>query len=124
MSILTPAEHRAQFVRMMREFADLIESTPTIPTPNSVDIWAFLHAGETTQAERFDAVHDFAEAQGVPVKEDYKNDLRAETILLGLIKLRVHAYADAARDVARDAARIVTRTPDARRAAAEAAVSL
>jgi hypothetical protein len=102
------AEKRAEFCAQMREFVDLVESNPLIPTPTSIAVWSFLQQAGSTQAERFNAIHDFAEAFDVPVHEQSDSD-RQTAAHFGPIELTVHAYSD--RKPKPD--RIVTRTQDA-----------
>jgi hypothetical protein len=96
---------RAVFVQALREFADLVESTPAIPLPAlphmaSVDVWSHLHHDEGTQDGRFTAVHDFADAFGAEVAEDREGDRKARTGF-GPITLHVFGYADPARPASR-----------------------
>lgn len=95
MNTLNEPSERAEVVKALRQFADLIESDPTIPTPTPgfIHAWSFLHRDQGTQAERFTAVHDFAEAHGAAVNVRDEHDRQAATHF-GPIKLTVHAYAD------------------------------
>lgn len=95
MSTLNEPSKRAEVVEALRQFADLIESDPTIPTPTpgSIHAWSFLMRAQGTQAERFTAVHDFAEAHGAAVSVRNENDRQASAHF-GPIELTVHAYAD------------------------------
>ena len=106
MNKLHDAEKRAEVIAALRAVADLIETDPTIPTPTSIDAWAHLHRSRGTEAERFAAVHDFAEAHGVTVTEDWQGDRKTEKEF-GLIKLYVFGCANERR-----ADRIVTRAED------------
>jgi len=96
---------RAAFVTGLRAFADMLDTDPSIPTPTHCDLWAHVqeYATGLNQDQRYAVAHDFADAHGVPVSEDYKGDRSAEK-QFGLIHLRVCAYADT-----KPAARIVTR---------------
>lgn len=105
-STLHDAAKRAEIIAALRDFADLIETDPTVPTPNDIDAWAHLHRSQGTQAERFAAVHDFAEAHGVAVTEDWKGERKTHK-RFGLIELHVFGYADE-----RPEDRIVTRADD------------
>lgn len=107
MSNLNDTEKRAEIVKALRDFADQVESDPTIPTPNYFTIYSFLHSGQDTQAERFAAVHDFAEAHDRPVTVENENDRKA-TKHFGPIKLTVHAFADKQNKVSG----VVTRAED------------
>jgi len=90
---------RAEYIAGLRAFADLVESDPTIPTPTlgvaGTDVWAHIqqHGSGLTQDERFELIHDFADAHGVAVTEDYKGDRKAEKTF-GPVKFVVFAYAD------------------------------
>lgn len=93
MSTLNEPGERTEIVKALRQFADLIETDPTIPTPSagSIHAWSFLRRG--TESERFTAVHDFAEAHGAAVNVRNGNDRQAAA-LFGPIELTVHAFAD------------------------------
>jgi hypothetical protein len=95
MSTLNEPGERAEVVKALRQFADLIESDPTIPTPSpgSIHAWSFLAREQGSQAERFTAVHDFAEAHGAAVNVKNENDRQAAAHF-GPIELTVHAFAD------------------------------
>ena len=106
------SEARAAFAAQLREFADLVESTPAIPIPNDVDVWAHIqeYGSGLPQAQRFSLVHDFAEAFDVPVKMDTDGCRGAEKHF-GMIELRVFGYPD--KDKASSAPRVITREQDA-----------
>lgn len=100
-------DKRAQFIADLRAFADLIETNPVLPTPNfGADVWAFLSKDQGTEEQRFNAVHDFAEAYGVDVTEDSDGDRRAEK-KFGAVEYKVHAYCDGS--VSKSRPRVVTR---------------
>ena len=92
-------DKRAEYVAGLRAFADLVESDLTIPTPDlgaaGTDVWAHIHpyGSGLSQDERFELVHDFADAHNVAVTEDYKGDRKAEK-RFGPISFYVCAYAD------------------------------
>jgi hypothetical protein len=100
---MTDAERRAQAVAALRELADAIESDPTIPTPNYFAISSYLHSMDGTQAERFTAVHDFAEAHHVAVTVE--SDGRKAVKRFGPIELTVHAFGDERRKVSGEVSR-------------------
>lgn len=109
-------DRRAEYIAGLRAFADLVESDLTIPTPDfgvaGTDVWAHIHPYDysgLSQDERFELVHDFADAHGVTVTEDYKGDRKAEKTF-GPVRFYVCAYADE-----KPEANIVTR-PRLRRA--------
>jgi hypothetical protein len=86
---------RAEFIAGLRAFADLVETDPSIPTPIDIDVWSFIssyHFG-LKQDERFELVHDFADAHGVTVTEDRDGDRTAEKHF-GPVHLRVIGCAD------------------------------
>lgn len=104
---------RAEYIAGLRAFADLVESDLTIPTPAlgvaGTDVWAHIQESRTglSQDERFELIHDFADAHGVTVTEDYNGDRKAKK-MFGPINYHVFAYADK-----KPEAHIVTR-PSAR----------
>ncbi len=110
MSMLTDAEKRAEIIAALREFADLVESDATIPTPDpsSIHVWSFLMRSEGTQSERFATVHAFAEAHGVTVSVTDKDDRQA-VAHFGPIELTVHAFGDQQPE---PRSRVVTRADD------------
>lgn len=110
MSNPNDADKRAETIAALREFADLVETDPTIPTPDpgSIHAWSFLMRSEGTQAERFAAVHAFAEAHGATVRVADKDDRQAD-VRIGPIELTVHAFGD--EQPARQS-RVVTRAHD------------
>ena len=116
MSELNDAEKRAEIIAALRDFADLIETDPTIPTPDpgSIHAWSFLMRSEATQGERFAAVHAFAEAHSAVVKVTDEDDRQAAAHF-GTVELTVHAFAD--ERPARQP-RVVTRADDAALSAA------
>lgn len=115
-------DRRAEYIAGLRAFADLIESDPTIPTPSTglagTSVRSHLHSHDygLTEAERFELVHDFAEAHGVQVTEDFKGDRRAEKTF-GPVDYRLIAFADE-----KPEAHIVTRPSTRARQAELAAV--
>jgi hypothetical protein len=87
-------DKRAAFIADLRALADLLETNPALPTPTYTSgVWTFLGDQDGTEAERFDKVHDFAEAYGVEVTEDDKRARRAIK-RFGAIDFTVHAAAD------------------------------
>ena len=110
MSKPTDAERRAEVVTALRAFADVVESDPTIPTPDprSIHVWSFLHHHEGTRIERFAAVHAFAEAHGATVKVTDKDDRQA-VARFGPVELTVHAFGD---EQPESRSRVVTRADD------------
>lgn len=92
-------DKRAEYIAGLRAFADLIESDPTIPTPTlgvaGTTVWAHIqqHGSGLTQDERFELIHDFADAHDVRVTADYKGDRQSEKTF-GPINFHVCAYAD------------------------------
>ncbi|HEV2343468.1 MAG TPA: hypothetical protein VGS97_05190 [Actinocrinis sp.] len=111
MSKPNDTEHRAEIIAALRDFADQIESDPTIPTPDpgSIHVWSFLMRSEGTQSERFAAVHTFAEAHGATVRITDKDDRQAAAHF-GPIELTVHAFGD---EQPAPQPRVVTRADDA-----------
>ena len=106
---------RAEYIAGLRACADLVESDLTIPTPTlgvaGTTVWAHIseYGSGLTQDERFELVHDFADAHGVTVTADHKGDRQAKKTF-GRINFHVCAYADKQPE-----ARIVTR-PSVRQA--------
>ena len=94
-----PADARAEYIAGLRAFIDLLESDPTIPTPSTglagTGISAHLHANSgLTQDERFELIHDFADAHQVPVVADHTGMRKAEK-RFGPVTFHVYAFADA-----------------------------
>jgi hypothetical protein len=110
MSMLNDAEKRAEIITALRDFAERIESDPSIPTPDpgSIHAWSFLMRGEGTQAERFAVVHAFAEAHGTTVSVNDETDRQAAAHF-GPIELTVHAFGEEKPPQPR----VVTRADDA-----------
>ena len=95
----TDTDKRAEYIAGLRAFADLVESDPTIPTPTlgvaGTTVWAHIseYGSGLSQDERFELVHDFADAHDVTVTADHKGDRKAEKAF-GPIRFYVCAYAD------------------------------
>lgn len=107
---------RAEFIAGLRAFADLVETDPSIPTPTDADMWAFITSYSTglDQGQRFDLIHDFADAHDLQVTQERDGDRKTEKHF-GPVYLRVIAVADE-----KPKPRVVTRA-DARRATPAAA---
>ncbi len=93
MSNPNDAERRALAIAALRDFADRIESDPSLPTPTDINIRVYLHTTQGTQAQRFDALFDFAEKHGATVTEEPKG-YRKSSKRFGPVDLAVIAFAD------------------------------
>lgn len=97
---------RAERIQALRDLIDVLEANPHVPAPEFISFPGGAYDG--TQLERFNKLHDIADAFGLEVKENADGD-RIMNGKYGPLTLVGRAWADAREKSAALAPRVVQR---------------